>query len=39
MIRCELKNVADKFPIYTITSYSIKNTFFSNISDNKLTID
>ena len=37
MIRCQLKNVTVDFPIHTITSRSIKNTFISSISNGKLT--
>ncbi len=37
MIRCELKNVTVDFPIHTVTSRSIKNTFISTISNGKLT--
>ena len=39
MIRCELKNVTVDFPIHTVTSRSIKNTFISTISNGKLTND
>lgn len=39
MIRCELKNVTVEFPIHTVTSRSIKNTFISTISNGKLTND
>lgn len=39
MIRCQLKNVTVDFPIHTITSRSIKNTFISTISNGKLTND
>jgi len=39
MIRCELKNVSVEFPIHTVTSRSIKNTFISTISNGKLTND
>ena len=39
MIRCELKNVTVEFPIHTVTSRSIKNTFISTISNGKLSND
>jgi lipopolysaccharide transport system ATP-binding protein len=39
MIQCELKNVTVEFPIHTVTSRSIKNTFVSTISNGKLTND
>ena len=39
MIRCHLKNVTVDFPIFTVTSRSIKNTFISTISIGKLTND
>ena len=39
MIRCQLKNVTVDFPIHTVTSRSIKNTFISTISNGKLTND
>ena len=39
MIRCELENVTVEFPIHTVTSRSIKNTFISTISNKKLSND
>jgi len=37
MILCQFKNVSVEFPIHTITTRSIKNTFISKISNGKLT--
>ena len=39
MIRCQLKNITVDFPIHTVTSRSIKNSFISTISNGKLTND
>jgi lipopolysaccharide transport system ATP-binding protein len=36
MIKCKLKGVSVEFPIHTVTSRSIKNTFVSTISNGRL---
>jgi lipopolysaccharide transport system ATP-binding protein len=37
MIKCKFKDVSVEFPIHTVTSRSIKNTFVSKISNGRLT--